>query len=195
MSTAQKTAFRDYLSLKAGAPVCADLADCESYWDALEPGQGIAFASVTAALEHVKLHGGGNGLEEVEQILAVEGDKTTESGDPGGEPFQLRLRWKPGAAEKFMARGYFFRYGPSHHGEWGLSFFGGAVGLHLLFYTGSPLHEGHLHIDYRWPGEGHYSDSDNDVRVVGPHKTIFGHMIDNYGRHKKWYGEIPGFSR
>jgi hypothetical protein len=107
----------------------------------------------------------------------------------------MRLKWKEDAPKKFVAHGYLWRFGPSHHGEWGLSFLGASVGLHLLFYSKNSAHVGHVHIDYRWPGEGHFTTVDNDVRAVGPQKTIFGVPIDNYHRHKKWYGEISGFSR
>jgi hypothetical protein len=194
ISDLQKQTFRSYISQKLGTPVCSALEDCEIYWDQLEPGQAIAFAEITHALEHTALRGG-NGLQEIEQVLAVEGDQVTESGDPGGEPFQIRLLWKKDASKKFMEKGFFFRFGTSHVGEWGLGFLGSPVGLHLLFYSNSEQHEGHLHIDYRWPGEGHFTNADNDVRAVGPQKTIFGHPIDNYVRHKKWWGDIPGFSR
>jgi hypothetical protein len=194
LSPLQRSLFQEYVNRRARSTVCGDPDACESFWDALQPGQGIAFGSITHALERTKLHKT-NGLEQVEEVIAVEGDQNTESGDLGGAPFQLRVVWKKDAPNQFL-RGWFLpRTGSDHVEEWGMGFLGALVGLHLLFPNHDPERQGHVHIDYRWPGEGHFTTYENDVRAVGPEKTILGHPIDDYVRHKRWWGPIPGFSR
>jgi hypothetical protein len=196
LSPLQRTLFQQYVNNRArGVPGCSDPDECEPFWDALEPGQAITFGSITQALEHTKLKHKTNGLQQIEQIIAVQGDQETDSGDLGGAPFQLRVIWKQDAPKAFLSGWFLPRLGADHPSEWGMGFLGTMYGLHILFPNKDPSRQGHVHIDYRGLGEGHFTTYENDVRAVGPEKTLLGHPIDDYKRHQHWYGPIPGFSR
>jgi hypothetical protein len=107
-------------------------------------------------------------------------------------PTGIAVNWKDGAKQAFKDSGYSWRPGWGHPGENGVTKGSSTVGLHLLFGDHNPG-VGHVHIDYRGLGEGHYKNYNSDLRAVGPERSG-GQPIGNYERYKSWFGSIPGYT-
>ena len=103
----------------------------------------------------------------------------------------IGVTWNAGAKQAFKDSGFAWRPGWGHSGENGLTLGRSTTGLHLLFGD-KDVGLGHVHIDYRGLGEGHYEQYNSDVRAVGPEKSG-GRPISNYERYKGWFGPLPGY--
>ncbi len=148
-------------------------------WNSLSAGQRTNFSAITYALQVTILSNGAPALSEVKSVTSI------------GQA-DIGVTWSAGAKQDFEDSGFSWRLGYGHKGENGLSLGGSAVGLHLLFGN-KDAGVGHVHIDYRGIGEGHFKPYDADVRAVGP-EHLGGRPISNYERYKSWFGPIPGYS-
>jgi RHS repeat-associated protein len=154
----------------------------EKAWNGLSSVQQTTFAAITHALEVTTLSNNTSALSEVESVNSI----NAKSGD-----FSIGVTWKDGAKELFKDSGFAWRPGYGHEGENGLTEGRSSTGLHVLFGDKDPR-IGHVHIDYRGIGEGHFKQYNSDVRAVGPEKSG-GRPINNYERYKSWYGPLPGY--
>lgn len=198
MSPRQRKLYKEYVHRRMKLAIDAERGDDFYFWafqTQLPRGDALTFVAITQALEATRLPAGGNGLEQVDGITSITGERPGES---GAAQFNIGLRWKPLADLAFRAALFTPRMGLGHDGEYGLSYLSSSAGLHLLFGSDGST-SGHAHVDYRYVsagdllnwGEGHFQTYGADISKVGP-ETSWGIPIDSYARHRSWFGPIAG---